>query len=137
MYRVALDERGEQLTSREFAARVGQWEQQRINPSRCSSAERTAMATNYAGAPIGSGRWARLTFQHELALVLVRGLYRAYAIKGGLPLPSGLKPRRELFLRAVCLEFSVNGYEMENVVAGDNSNDLAGIEHGEPVLPRG
>src|ERR1700689_815286 len=30
MYRVALDERGEQLSSREFAGRVGQWEQERV-----------------------------------------------------------------------------------------------------------
>src|SRR5271170_807982 len=29
MFRVALDERGEELTSREFAAHIGLWEQQR------------------------------------------------------------------------------------------------------------
>src|SRR5690242_7999521 len=30
MYRVALDERGEQMGSREFAGRVSRWEQERI-----------------------------------------------------------------------------------------------------------
>jgi 23S rRNA (pseudouridine1915-N3)-methyltransferase len=86
MYRVALDERGEQLTSRELASRVGQWEQERVK----------AVALLIGGAD-GHGaelraqadwRWSlgKLTFQHELALVMVlEQIYRAYSIKGGLP----------------------------------------------------
>ncbi len=86
MYRIALDERGEQWTSREFAARVGQWEQER----------RKSIALLIGGAEGHSAElrkraellWSlgRLTFQHELALVLtLEQLYRAYTIKGGLP----------------------------------------------------
>jgi 23S rRNA (pseudouridine1915-N3)-methyltransferase len=86
MFRVALDERGEELTSREFAARIGQWEQQRHK----------SVALLIGGAD-GHGDelrrrvdwlWSlgRLTFQHELALVLLaEQLYRAYSIKAGLP----------------------------------------------------
>ena len=86
MYRVALDERGEEVSSREFAARVGRWEQERVK----------AVAVLIGGADGHSEElrkradwvWAlgRLTFQHELALVLVmEQIYRAYSIKGGSP----------------------------------------------------
>jgi len=86
MYRVVLDERGEQWTSRELAGRVGQWEQERVK----------TMALLIGGADGHSGElrakadilWSlgRLTFQHELALVLVlEQVYRSYTIKGGLP----------------------------------------------------
>lgn len=86
MYRIALDERGEQVTSRELAGRVGGWEQGRMK----------AVALLIGGAE-GHGEalraradwlWAlgRLTLQHEMALVVVlEQIYRAYAIKGGLP----------------------------------------------------
>jgi 23S rRNA (pseudouridine1915-N3)-methyltransferase len=86
MWRVVLDERGEQCTSRELAEHVGEWEQERVK----------AIAVLIGGAD-GHGVelreradwvWSlgRLTIQHELALVLVmEQIYRAYAIKGGLP----------------------------------------------------
>jgi 23S rRNA (pseudouridine1915-N3)-methyltransferase len=86
MHRVVLDERGQQWSSRELAARVGQWEQERVK----------TIALIIGGADGHSGElraqadvlWSlgRLTFQHELALVLVlEQVYRAYTIKGGLP----------------------------------------------------
>ena len=86
MVRVVLDERGEQLTSRELADRVGGWERERVK----------AVALLLGGAEGHSEElragadwvWAlgRLTLQHELALVVVmEQVYRAYAIKGGLP----------------------------------------------------
>ncbi len=86
MLRVALDERGEQLTSRDVAARIGQWEQDRVKSvalllggAEGHSAELRAQA-DYVWS------LSRLTFQHELALVLVlEQLYRAYTIKSGLP----------------------------------------------------
>ncbi|MGA3171157.1 MAG: 23S rRNA (pseudouridine(1915)-N(3))-methyltransferase RlmH [Chthoniobacteraceae bacterium] len=85
MFRVALDERGEELTSREFAARIGQWEQQR----RKTVALLIGGADGHSGElrPRADWLWSlgRLTFQHELALVLVlEQLYRAYSIKGGM-----------------------------------------------------
>jgi 23S rRNA (pseudouridine1915-N3)-methyltransferase len=86
MYRVALDERGEQLTSRDFAARVGQWEQARVK----SVALLIGGADGHSAELRAKADWlwslGRLTFQHELALVLVlEQIYRAYAIKGGMP----------------------------------------------------
>lgn len=86
MYRVALDERGEQLTSRELAGRVGLWEQERVK----SVALLIGGADGHSAKLRAQADWlwslSRLTFQHELALLLVlEQLYRAYAIKGGLP----------------------------------------------------
>ena len=86
MYRIALDERGEQLNSRELAGRVGQWEQARLK----SVALLIGGADGHGAELRARADWlwslSRLTFQHELALVLVlEQLYRAYAIKAGLP----------------------------------------------------
>jgi len=86
MYRVGLDERGEQLSSRELAGRVGQWEQDRLK----SVALLIGGADGHGAQLRARADWlwslGRLTFQHELALVLVlEQLYRAYSIKAGLP----------------------------------------------------
>jgi len=86
MYRVALDERGAQFTSRDLAAKVGQWEQDRIKDIALliGGADGHSPALR-AKADI---TWAlgKLTLQHELALVVVmEQIYRAYAIKAGLP----------------------------------------------------
>jgi len=86
MYRVVLDERGEQCTSREFAGRVGRWEQERVK----SVALLIGGADGHSRELRAKADWVwamgRLTFQHELALVLVlEQVYRAYTIKGGLP----------------------------------------------------
>jgi 23S rRNA (pseudouridine1915-N3)-methyltransferase len=86
MYRVVLDERGEQVGSRELAERIGQWERERFK----SVALLIGGAEGHAPELRARADWlwslGRLTFQHELALVLVlEQLYRAYAIKGGLP----------------------------------------------------
>ena len=86
MYRVALDERGEQCSSRELAQRVGQWEQDRVK----SIALLIGGADGHSQAMRDQADWlwslGRLTFQHELALVMVlEQVYRAYTIKGGLP----------------------------------------------------
>ena len=86
MYRVALDERGEQCSSRELAERVGRWEQDRVK----SIALLIGGADGHSQALRDQADWrwslGRLTFQHELALVMVlEQIYRAYAIKAGLP----------------------------------------------------
>jgi 23S rRNA (pseudouridine1915-N3)-methyltransferase len=86
MFRVALDERGEQSSSREFADRVGRWEQDRVK----SIALLIGGADGHSQAMRDAADWrwslGRLTFQHELALVIVlEQIYRAYAIKAGLP----------------------------------------------------
>jgi len=86
MYRIILDERGDQLTSRDLSTLVTQLEQSRhksialmIGGADGHSPELRAKADHL---------WSlsRLTFQHELAQVLVlEQLYRAYTIKAGLP----------------------------------------------------
>lgn len=86
MYRVALDERGEQCTSRELVARVGGWEQNREK----AAAVLIGGADGHLPALRERAHWvwslSQLTFQHELALVLVlEQIYRAYTIKAGLP----------------------------------------------------
>jgi 23S rRNA (pseudouridine1915-N3)-methyltransferase len=86
MLRVALDERGDQLTSRDLAARIGQWEQDRIKSVALllGGAEGHSPGLRAQCDQIWS--LSRLTFQHELALVLfLEQLYRAYTIKAGLP----------------------------------------------------
>jgi 23S rRNA (pseudouridine1915-N3)-methyltransferase len=85
-YRIVLDERGDQVTSRELARRVGQWEQQRIE----TIAVIIGGAEGHLPELRAEADWlwslSRLTLQHELALVVaLEQLYRAYAIKGGLP----------------------------------------------------
>ena len=86
MFRVVLDERGEQITSRAFAQKVAQWELQRTK----------AVAFLIGGADghtdelrrKAGWRWAlgTLTLQHELALVvLLEQLYRARCINSGSP----------------------------------------------------
>jgi 23S rRNA (pseudouridine1915-N3)-methyltransferase len=86
MWRVVLDEHGEQLTSRDFAARIAGWEQDRVK----------GVAFLIGGADghteelrsKADWRWSlgRLTLQHELALVvLLEQLYRARTILAGAP----------------------------------------------------
>jgi 23S rRNA (pseudouridine1915-N3)-methyltransferase len=86
MLRVVLDERGEQLTSRELAARLTRWELDRIK----------SVAFLIGGADghtdelrqHATWRWSlgKLTLQHELALVvLLEQLYRARCIQANTP----------------------------------------------------
>ena len=86
MFRVVLDERGEQITSRELARKIADWELHRTK----------AVAFLIGGADGHSEelrkradwRWSLspLTLQHELALVvLVEQLYRARCINAGTP----------------------------------------------------
>lgn len=86
MHRIALDERGEQFTSRAFAEKVSHLEGQGtknvallIGGADGHTPElRRAADTIWALSP--------LTLQHELALVvLCEQLYRAYTIKANLP----------------------------------------------------
>lgn len=86
MYRIILDERGEQVTSRELAGRVDGWEQGRHK----AVALLIGGAEGHGEELRGQANWlwslGRLTLQHEMALVLVlEQIYRAYSIKGGLP----------------------------------------------------
>ena len=86
MFRVALDERGDQIPSRAFAQKLAQWELQRTK----SVAFLIGGADGHTDAlrRAVDWRWALspLTLQHELALlVLLEQLYRARCINAGTP----------------------------------------------------
>lgn len=85
-YRVLLDERGQQLTSLEFAAHISDWEMQRTKTVTFliggadghTDALRTAADFRFS--------LSKLTLQHELALlILLEQIYRARAINAGTP----------------------------------------------------
>ncbi|MEI6560535.1 MAG: 23S rRNA (pseudouridine(1915)-N(3))-methyltransferase RlmH [Verrucomicrobiota bacterium] len=86
MLRIVLDERGEEPTSRAFAAKIATWEQASVK----SVAILIGGANGHNDALRRAAGWtwalSKLTLQHELALVvLYEQLYRAYTIKAGLP----------------------------------------------------
>lgn len=86
MYRIVLDERGEQCSSRELALRIAHWEQERVK----SIALLIGGADGHDPQLRDRAGWlwslGRMTIQHELALVLVlEQFYRAYAINARLP----------------------------------------------------
>src|SRR5215213_2895480 len=86
LFRIALDERGEQVTSAALAERLAGWEQSRAK----GVALLIGGAEGHTPALRAGADWlwslSRLTLQHELALVVaLEQVYRAYTIKGGLP----------------------------------------------------
>ncbi len=86
MFRVVLDERGKEWTSREFAERIGDWELS----GRRDAALLIGGADGHS-AELRQGAdvlWSLspLTLQHELALVVaLEQVYRAYTLRAGLP----------------------------------------------------
>jgi 23S rRNA (pseudouridine1915-N3)-methyltransferase len=84
--RIAIDERGQALTTEQWVARVNQFELQGLKQVSLliGGADGHSDATRSACDEIWS--LSGLTLQHELALVvLLEQLYRIYAIKSGHP----------------------------------------------------
>lgn len=86
MFRIVLDERGAEISSRAFASRVSEWE---THPKR-DFALLIGGADGHSKELRAAAGWmwalSQLTLQHELALVVaLEQLYRAYTIKSGLP----------------------------------------------------
>jgi len=86
MFRIVLDERGEEPVSRALAGKIAAWEQASVK----SAAILIGGADGHTDALRRAAGWtwalSKLTLQHELALVvLYEQLYRAYTIKAGLP----------------------------------------------------
>ena len=86
LLRVAMDERGDQVTSKDLAAKIARWELDRVK----------GVAFLIGGADghteelrkKADWRWSlsKLTLQHELTLiVLLEQLYRARSINAGSP----------------------------------------------------
>ncbi|HEV7401865.1 MAG TPA: 23S rRNA (pseudouridine(1915)-N(3))-methyltransferase RlmH [Chthoniobacteraceae bacterium] len=85
-FRIVLDERGEQMTSKAFSEKISAWEQSRVK----SIAVLIGGADGHTEALRAAAGWSwslsRLTLQHELALVVaLEQIYRAYSIKAGAP----------------------------------------------------
>jgi len=87
MFRIVLDERGAQVSSRALAERISTWE-------RSGTVKGVAVliggADGHTEELRRSADWlwslSTLTLQHEMALLLVlEQLYRAYTIKAGTP----------------------------------------------------
>jgi len=86
MFRIALDERGEQLTSRAFSEKIRALEMRGVK----NIALLIGGAEGHDEKLRASADWlfslSKLTLQHELALVvLLEQIYRAHSIKAGLP----------------------------------------------------
>ena len=83
-FRIVLDERGEQITSRAFSEKISEWERRNVK----TIALLIGGADGHSEKLRASADWiwslGKLTLQHELALViLLEQLYRAYSIKSG------------------------------------------------------
>ena len=86
MFRVVLDERGAEISSRALASRITEWE----SHSKRDFALLIGGADGHTEDLRAAAGWtwalSRLTLQHELALVIaLEQLYRAYTIKAGMP----------------------------------------------------
>jgi 23S rRNA (pseudouridine1915-N3)-methyltransferase len=87
MFRVVLDEGGEEIGSRGLADRLTHWER---TPGIKEIAFLIGGANGHTERLKASANWtwslSRLTLQHEMALViLLEQIYRAYTIKTGGP----------------------------------------------------
>jgi 23S rRNA (pseudouridine1915-N3)-methyltransferase len=85
--RVVLDERGEQVTSRDLAARFTRWEQTTGVKEVCIL---IGGADGHSEELRKQAEWlwslSRLTLQHEMALLIVlEQIYRAFSLKAGSP----------------------------------------------------
>jgi 23S rRNA (pseudouridine1915-N3)-methyltransferase len=86
MLRIAMDERGEELTSRALADRVTAWEREGIKQAAILIGGADGHTEELRAGADWTWSLSRLTLQHELALVvLYEQLYRAYSLKAGLP----------------------------------------------------
>ncbi len=86
MLRIVLDERGEEVTSRALAKKISDLEMH----GKRDIAIIIGGADGHTDEVRQAAGWlwslSKLTFQHELALVVaMEQLYRAYTIKSGLP----------------------------------------------------
>ena len=85
-FMIAMDERGEEVSSRRLASKIGEWQ--------LGAAARVSVviggANGLHSSVLAQADWvwslSRLTLQHELALlVTMEQIYRAYTIHNGLP----------------------------------------------------
>jgi len=90
MFRVVLDERGEQVTSAVLARKLALWELHGPRDFALLVGGADGHTDDLRQAAGWSWSLSQLTLQHELALVVgLEQLYRAYSIKAALPYHRG------------------------------------------------
>ncbi len=83
---VALDLRGEMLSSRQFASRMGQWDSQGIKSVCFIVGGHLGLSEALLGSSRQRLSLSRMTLTHEMArMVLLEQLYRANTINRGEP----------------------------------------------------
>jgi 23S rRNA (pseudouridine1915-N3)-methyltransferase len=86
LYRIALDERGDQIASLALSQRIARLEQDRTKGIALLIGGAEGHTEELRGAADWLWSLSKLTLQHELALVVaLEQIYRAYTIKAGLP----------------------------------------------------
>jgi 23S rRNA (pseudouridine1915-N3)-methyltransferase len=86
MFRIALDERGGHITSRDLAKKIDAWEQRGPRDFALLIGGADGHSAELREASDWTWSLSKLTLQHELALVvMLEQLYRAYTIKAGTP----------------------------------------------------
>lgn len=86
MFRVALDERGAQIGSRQFAEKISAWEMRGVKNIALLVGGADGHGDDLKKTADWTWSLGKLTLQHELALVvLLEQIYRAFTIKAGLP----------------------------------------------------
>lgn len=86
MFRIVLDERGEEPASRAVAGKIAAWEQASVKSVAILIGGADGHTEGLRRAAGWTWALSQLTLQHELALVvLYEQIYRAYTIKAGLP----------------------------------------------------
>lgn len=86
MFRVVLDERGEAITSRALAKKLGEWKVRGPRDFALLVGGADGHSDDLRQAAAWKWSLSPLTLQHELALVVaLEQLYRACTIQAGLP----------------------------------------------------
>jgi 23S rRNA (pseudouridine1915-N3)-methyltransferase len=86
MFRVVLDERGEQVSSRDLSRKFCDWEMHGKRDAALLVGGAGGLCDEVRQAAGWTWSLSKLTLQHELALVVaLEQIYRAYTIKAGLP----------------------------------------------------
>jgi 23S rRNA (pseudouridine1915-N3)-methyltransferase len=85
-FRIVMDERGAQLSSRELADKLAAWEMRSVSKIALIVGGADGLGDEARKSADFLWSLSRLTLQHELALMLaLEQIYRACSIKAGMP----------------------------------------------------
>lgn len=86
MFRIVLDERGQEFNSRIFAGKIRDWEQKSVKSVALLIGGSDGHSSELRDSADLVWALGKMTLQHELALLVVlEQIYRAYSINHGLP----------------------------------------------------